>query len=299
MAQGVKGIPLFKKCCRCNTIKPSGEFYTTKGIRDRLTTYCRKCHTEYRKVQRERYKTALMGTDWKKVSKKCLTCSKILPAVNFNFDFSRVDGLSSHCISCNRIKLGRKTFEEFHVQTDLAEDGEKKCKKCHIVRKVSEFFKNKKRKDGLRQRCKLCEMETQRLRYARVGPEEAEQRRRQVKSNPESFAYWRERVKNKIYRGMDPYVLRKKYFKDPLCKYCGLQFGHPEEAWLDHVIPRSRGGDNAISNIVFTCPPCNRMKGNMNGIEFIEFLKGYSSRLRKKFDAKVVLRCVANKEKCG
>ena len=303
MAQGVKGIPISKECFRCKIVTPSCDFYITKGSINRLSTYCKKCTAEWRQTQRSKNKKELKSTNWKKVVKKCLTCEKVLPAVKFNFDFSRLDGLQSHCRSCIRVKFGRKSFEEYleenHIQTDLAKDGKKKCKKCHVVRKASEFFKNKKRKDGLRSRCKLCEKEAQRIRYERVGHEEARERRKGIKSKPESYSYWRERVKPKVHKGIDPYALKDKYFKDPSCQYCGIKFGHPEEAQLDHDNPRSRGGLNEIKNIVFACSPCNRMKGNMIGSEFVEFLKMYFSRLHKKFGTKVVLRCVTSKEKCG
>jgi len=43
------------------------------------------------------------------------------------------------------------------------------------------------------------------------------------------------------------------------CQYCGR-----ERAGLtvDHVIPRSRGGESVWENIVASCAPCNRRKGN-------------------------------------
>jgi 5-methylcytosine-specific restriction endonuclease McrA len=43
------------------------------------------------------------------------------------------------------------------------------------------------------------------------------------------------------------------------CQYCGS-----ERAGLtvDHVIPRSRGGESVWENIVASCAPCNRRKGN-------------------------------------
>jgi 5-methylcytosine-specific restriction endonuclease McrA len=43
------------------------------------------------------------------------------------------------------------------------------------------------------------------------------------------------------------------------CQYCGS-----ERPGLtgDHVIPRSRGGESVWENIVASCAPCNRRKGN-------------------------------------
>src|SRR4029077_17462237 len=43
------------------------------------------------------------------------------------------------------------------------------------------------------------------------------------------------------------------------CVYCGTTSGR---LTLDHVIPRSRGGDSVWENVVTSCAPCNLKKGN-------------------------------------
>jgi 5-methylcytosine-specific restriction endonuclease McrA len=43
------------------------------------------------------------------------------------------------------------------------------------------------------------------------------------------------------------------------CQYCGSQ---RSGLTVDHVIPRSRGGQSVWENIVASCAPCNRRKGN-------------------------------------
>ena len=43
------------------------------------------------------------------------------------------------------------------------------------------------------------------------------------------------------------------------CQYCGHQ---ATGLTVDHVIPRSRGGESLWENIVASCAPCNRKKGN-------------------------------------
>lgn len=45
------------------------------------------------------------------------------------------------------------------------------------------------------------------------------------------------------------------------CQYCGAQPGKAELT-IDHVLPRSRGGETRWENIVTACGPCNRRKGN-------------------------------------
>lgn len=52
------------------------------------------------------------------------------------------------------------------------------------------------------------------------------------------------------------------------CAYCGKE-NVPLE--VEHIIPKSRGGTNRISNLTIACHECNQKKGNMTAEEF-----GYS-----------------------
>jgi len=45
------------------------------------------------------------------------------------------------------------------------------------------------------------------------------------------------------------------------CQYCGEALP-PADLTLDHVIPRSRGGNSTWENLVACCHDCNRRKGN-------------------------------------
>jgi 5-methylcytosine-specific restriction endonuclease McrA len=43
------------------------------------------------------------------------------------------------------------------------------------------------------------------------------------------------------------------------CAYCGTSGGR---LTLDHVVPRSRGGESVWENVVTSCAPCNLRKGD-------------------------------------
>jgi 5-methylcytosine-specific restriction endonuclease McrA len=43
------------------------------------------------------------------------------------------------------------------------------------------------------------------------------------------------------------------------CQYCGAR----SNLTVDHVIPRSKGGASTWDNIVASCAPCNRRKGDL------------------------------------
>ena len=45
------------------------------------------------------------------------------------------------------------------------------------------------------------------------------------------------------------------------CRYCGRDVGDAVALHVDHVIPRSKGGTNALDNLVTSCSYCNLGKG--------------------------------------
>ena len=45
------------------------------------------------------------------------------------------------------------------------------------------------------------------------------------------------------------------------CQYCGEEF-HYDELTLDHVLPKSRGGETSWENIVACCKNCNQKKSD-------------------------------------
>lgn len=49
------------------------------------------------------------------------------------------------------------------------------------------------------------------------------------------------------------------------CAYCGREDVPLEK---EHIIPRSRGGSNRISNLTVSCYECNQLKGNRTAAEF-------------------------------
>ena len=52
---------------------------------------------------------------------------------------------------------------------------------------------------------------------------------------------------------------REVFIRDDFtCQYCGRQC---HDLTIDHVVPRSRGGDHTWENLVSACKPCNHRKG--------------------------------------
>ena len=66
---------------------------------------------------------------------------------------------------------------------------------------------------------------------------------------------------NRVPRQQVKLNRRNIYARDSShCQYCGKRFSTSELS-LDHVIPRSHGGDNSWQNVVCCCVRCNVRKG--------------------------------------
>ena len=65
----------------------------------------------------------------------------------------------------------------------------------------------------------------------------------------------------RVPRGVQRRISRRALFARDgwRCVYCGATAGR---LTLDHVVPRSRGGDSVWENVVTSCAPCNLRKGN-------------------------------------
>ena len=64
-----------------------------------------------------------------------------------------------------------------------------------------------------------------------------------------------------------PLSRRNIYLRDRnVCQYCGKRFPTSELS-LDHVMPRSRGGTSAWTNLVCACTGCNARKGARTPVE--------------------------------
>jgi len=47
----------------------------------------------------------------------------------------------------------------------------------------------------------------------------------------------------------------------------------PRDCSLDHIVPRSQGGDHSMENVQLVCKEANRMKGALTMADFIELCR--------------------------
>lgn len=89
------------------------------------------------------------------------------------------------------------------------------------------------------------------------------------------------------------YLLEKWNHK---CMYCGIEDVPFEK---EHLIPRSRGGSNRISNLGLSCRKCNQAKSNLTLEEFLankpELLKKIKATLKKPLKDAAAVNATRNK----
>lgn len=155
----------------------------------------------------------------------------------------------------------------------------KTCPKCKKVLAITEFHKDRSRPDGVYSYCKKCNYRNAR-KYIETKPEYYKEYQEQYRQShlEELQKYGREYSKKRyqthkeIYRQyVIEYRARKRGNKAPCaadikqrveqcynsCVYCGGPYEH-----LDHVVPVSTGGVDAIHNLVPSCSRCNLSKNN-------------------------------------
>jgi len=75
------------------------------------------------------------------------------------------------------------------------------------------------------------------------------------------------RTGHRTYRRRRAHVLATSDF----CYWCGrwldpdLKWPHPHSVTVDHLLPVSRGGNNARGELVASCLGCNKSRGNRLG----------------------------------
>ena len=182
--------------------------------------------------------------------------------------------------------------------------GLKRCTKCGEVKPLSEFCKDKIRKDGHTVWCKECKKKSNQEWYA-VNSEEQnkksqdwwrahsqkinryrqkkyaanpekfkEAQKKWQKANPEKCAELRrnKRARKRNAEGKHTAKDIQKIFdrQGELCNACGKKLirYNKKQYHVDHIIPLAKGGGNGPDNLQLLCPYCNMTKSDKNPVQW-------------------------------
>lgn len=176
----------------------------------------------------------------------------------------------------------------------------KRCTQCNTNKSLSDFSRDRSRKDGYRDWCKICQSSHYRAYYKKNKKEilrknavyfsNNQEKCRTIvsnwaKKNPERTRQhagaWKKRNRDKTRGYLATYRARKHSLPssfttedwieiqdafDNRCVYCG-ESGELEQ---DHFLPLSLGGGYVRGNILPACRSCNATKGSKHPRLFVE-----------------------------
>jgi len=153
--RGGKGV--LKRCSRCHKNKGLTEYYADRSRGDGLSTKCKKCDYECRKIRRERLQNRTSTQVPNIGLKQCSKCGGTKPVTEFYPALRNRAGYSSWCKLCfhkygqayHRRLAAREKSQVPHIET-------KKCCKCGEVKPVAEFYKAAGKVDGYATVCRDC-----------------------------------------------------------------------------------------------------------------------------------------------
>lgn len=140
----------------------------------------------------------------------------------------------------------------------------KVCSVCGLEKKLAEFPKNGKFKDGstrYRADCKECYNISRKINKKKLSKFLNNIKHRTGEEDGYSFKDWKDTV---------------MYFRGK-CSYCNRPQSRSVKLTKDHVVPVSKGGGTTKSNIVCACPSCNSSKGNKDMVEWYSRQPFYST----------------------
>lgn len=214
-----------------------------------------------------------------------------------------------------KVKAARRKYYEANREKILAKqrkpkviddipDGTKRCTTCKSIKLLSDFYKEKRSKDGLRSNCKDCtiatvkagyDSEKQRARnreyYAKNRQRALERQNSYYQENKEARDAYRRKWseanpgKDSLY-GRVAAAKRRARKKRQTHKehYTSLDVQNRFKAqrgkcwWcksdltdyhVDHIIPIAKGGSDSADNICISCVTCNLSKNAKMPHDFI------------------------------
>lgn len=73
------------------------------------------------------------------------------------------------------------------------------------------------------------------------------------------------------------------------CAYCGKDISF-EEMKIDHFVPKSKGGDDDLDNLMPACEICNHYKDSHNINKFKYLMLNITKKIKKLYIVKVAMR---------
>lgn len=153
----------------------------------------------------------------------------------------------------------------------------KNCSKCEQFFPVDSFYPDRRAVDGTKSRCVVCLTEdTQKFRRTHLKLYQKATKRWRRKHYEDALKRGRA---NTAKRRLFASKSKSHYTSEDITQllhnlsWCCFWCKQPVVQYhIDHIVPLSRGGSNAASNITIACPQCNLRKRNKLPNEWLAYL---------------------------
>lgn len=230
--------------------------------------------------------------------KKCSVCQENKSLAEFNRRIDGVKGKQRFCRDCQAIYAARWAAERQRRDPKPGIDVSKKqCSKCHEIKDLIYFHKDKYGTLGVQNSCKTCKkkrtglsndslrrMSIKQKHYRSIGvcitcgkeriPNQVYCLYHKIMSNLKNIRR-RAKLPNDISTGHIATALEKMYLAHPYCPYTGEKFELGFNVNLDHKIPIYQRPDLGldINNLQWVSKKYNMVKGDMTHEELLEFCR--------------------------
>ena len=164
-----------KRCSKCKKRKAESEFGKNARSRDGLRSRCKECERKYsRQRYRQERKSARRYYSYEESHRvvgsvkqtRCCRCNRWKAESEFGENAGNKDGLRSRCRACERkysrlrYLKNRKSARRYYGYKEshrvVGSVKQRRCRRCNKWKAESEFYKQRKHKDGLSNWCKEC-----------------------------------------------------------------------------------------------------------------------------------------------
>ncbi len=294
----------FRRCTRCQQVKPASEFHRDKTKPSGYVSHCKDCIREYQRRNQDKFRASrrryvkrlaqrspetVYDQDESVATKRCSTCGNIKTLSGFEKDITKPNGYRYQCKSCHnehkrrwyrknadrirersRRRCREQAAQRRRERLEYLSTHTRLCRFCHQKKPLLEFHRDNNH-------CKTCGDAVNATAGATLLRGENRQiiRRYRKMLNRKRRLYPSDTARDDqrlIVGDCTEEQLRQRCeYYGWRCYLCNQELDE-DNVSIDHRIPMSRGGPCYPANLAPVCLECNLSKGDKTTLEYVKWI---------------------------